>query len=558
MPIIQTYTPQEQLGTGRAGSAAPVSQKVDPNVGARVHQAASQVINTVETHGEQMTSSFDRARTREAYNNLREEARNKRIEFKSVKGKDAKGLGDKYTEWHSERVSDLANDLDNTIQREAFSQFASQQREVDLNALAGHEANELQQYRTSVHTSDLDHIQADVMHSFNNQDMIEGTEGEDGVRRGGIDERIQASFDETFPGLDTDAARRKAQASARSLQIILMSKDNPEGAGELLEKHKGKIGGAYPELLAKVQKAGMVKESQNLSDEIMTLFDNVADQNKAVSAMPDGDLKDLVNKRVNHKQVEKKAAIKDAEDRAADTATGQTFEIAKNGGSMDDVLDLIETLPPGKTQKEIFNLGKSLFSQQKTQTNFDKLHEAQEEITDAINDGREITGEYLLRKYKPYLSDVDYRSLENYKKSTAKSHQSAAVRSTKAQIKARFNRGDFGSVKGTKAKKMKADLLFGLEEYLELNPGKDPSGYIKSEIDLKAAEETAFALNSFFGLRKANAMKEKIASGDQDYAILNEMITAAGRNPDTFSPETLDKMLRTERFNRFKIQKLGE
>ena len=548
--VAPEYTPSKTLGLGEQ------TKKADVNIGSRVVDAAGRLNAQAQKQASQMVTDYNGSRVRESYNDFRELARQKFQEFKSRQGRDAIGSGDEYREWYDKESGLIEADLDNAVQQQSYNGMARERRTRDLDGLSVHEANELQRYRVGVHQSEIAHAHADVMLHFN-----------DDARMKDVEQGITDSYERTYAGLDTDASRMKDIASLRSSQIQLVAEDNPDRAEELLKKYKSSLGQAYKSVKAVVAKAGTKKRSQRQADLIMSKHDDPKKQLKSARAIGNSEVRDATVTRIKTRQEETKKAVDAQRKVDADNLTGEAMDVYLAGGNKEQFLDLIDETEDGKIKKDLVTLSNTLYGKPGDirQTDYEKVHEATDEIDVAIANGEKLTDQYLLRKYKAHMKDGDYEQLLKYNNGAFDKKVKHDASSAKTQITEIYNRQDFGPTEGKNsknAKRIKADLLLGLHNWMENNPNRDPQEYVDTKVELVAAEEMAKGLNTFWenlvpGQQEDQRLKA-IGAGEHDDEILERLLRQRGKNPASYSTETLEALKNTPEFSREKTKLLGQ
>ncbi|MCK5602578.1 hypothetical protein KAR91_11930 [Candidatus Pacearchaeota archaeon] len=529
--------------------------KVDSNLGAGVGRAAQSLNVEVRKQADEMIKTYDDTRTREAYNDFRELARQKYQELKGLQGRNAIGSGDKYREWYEKESGNVSASLDNITQQDAYGQKAQLRRTRDLDGLAVHASVELQRYRVSVHQGEIAHANADVLIHFG-----------DDKRMAEVERGVVESYERTYAGLDTDAARMKDIAQLRSARIQLVAEDNPERAEQMLKKYKSSLGQAYQPLKGKIKKAGIKKRSQAEADLIMTTEQDPTKQLEKARKISNSEVRDATTKRVKTRQEETKKAIEAQRELNADDLTNEAFDVFRDGGSKEQFLDLIDETDDPKAKKQLVTLSNSLYKKGGTaETDYEKLNEATDEIDVAVAGGKALTNPYLLRKYKAYLTNSTWEKVVKYNKSAIDKRAKQNVSFAKDKVKEIYNRGDFGPTTGKaskNAKRIKADIMLGLNDWVEANPGRDPEEFVDSKIDLIAAEEAAKGLSiwweAFVPGQQEDERLKALASGEQDDEILNRMLQDRGKDPASFGEKTLDALKETTEFNRYKTQLLSQ
>lgn len=513
MPIVPTYDDSQSL------SGMPPTPKMNSAAGAGVERASRQLHDELTKQATQMSETYDRTRALEAYNEFEEQARQKYNEFKMLEGREAIGAVDKYRQWYEKEPGKLVAKLDNPRQQQAFREKAWNRRERDLDALSSHEAAQFQKYRVTVHQGTVAQAQANVMLHF----------GDDN-RMADIEQRIDESYESTFPGIDTSADKQKDIAALRALRIQLLAEDHPEKAESLLEKQKDSIAPVYLKLKEHVAKAGVKKESQLLTDEIVATEGDFQKQLELARGIENPEVRDATVTRVKARQEERKQILKDQEDERMDRLTSEIMDLYRGGAGREDALDLIDD---EASRKAITPLVNALFGE-KQQTDFSQLTIAMEEIDKAVESGKPLTENYLLRTYKPALKDSDWKTLANYNRRAAEARTGTAVTSAKTRISQMYNRGDFGKTGANRgAIKTKASLLMELDEWTQANPKKDPTEWLNLRIEQELSKDAQGWLGrwweSFTGI---DTDGNQVIGGDNERVRAARILRDAGKRVD--------------------------
>jgi len=151
-----------------------------------------------------------------------------------------------------------------------------------------------------------------------------------------------------------------------------------------------------------------------------------------------------------------------------------------------------------------------------------------------------------------------------------------SISSIKRQVKAMYDRGDFGEIhagkdsakKNLPAKVERANAILALEEWVQDNPDKDPTDWFESYLDRQAAERSAKALNDTWAFlpwntdADKNARLKKIASGEMDESIARRLLVerkvALGSMSEEDSSTLIEKTMQTAAFNEYKTRMLTE
>jgi hypothetical protein len=347
---------------------------------------------------------------------------------------------------------------------------------------------------------------------------------------------------------------------------------DPEIALEALKAGDFNVSGKQKaEWTAQAKKAAkpvrIKRESQEAADAIMVTEDDPVKQQEKAMAIKDPEVRDATLTRVKSRQEQKIKTENMLRDQRADNVTEEAMDIYLGGGSREDFLDVAtEIHDDGQTKKELVNLANSLYGKtgERPTTDYDKFVDAQDEINTTVAAGGELTEQYLLRKYKPYLKGPDFEQVLKYNERAIKDRAKQHVTAAKNQINNYYSRGDFGPTTGgkrsEKAKRIKAELHTGLDEWLDANPGKDPQEYVDTKIKLVAEEQMAAGLSTFWeamipGTQQDERLKA-IAAGEHDEEILDRLIMNAGENPADFEDDIRAQMKNTPEYNELKTQLL--
>jgi len=544
---IPVKTPQERL-PGSLG--AP---RVGPNAGSEVAEAFGRAGRMMAQRGLEMQTERNEAKARSVFNAFRSTARDKYNAQLQRRGGDATGVMDEYGTWYNEEAAKIGGELENQEQQSMFERLYTPHREQDLDSLSRHESIQHDKFKKSNLEGTLDRLQSDVRmdpYSIGRMKLA--------------DAEIEATYKTTYPGMDNSADIAKAKAANRVAAIQEMldpDVGNPGMAKHMLKEWKDELGGAYHKLKAKVDKANIKVQGQAMADQIMGKHDSYQDQLKAARKVKNADVRDDTVKRVKARYEEAQEIEKEQTEQRRDLKTKQVMEIWRSKGNREKALDLIEN---EDDRKAIGPLVKSLYGE-KQQTDYFVYTTAQDKIDQAVEDDKPLTDESIIREFGPSVKPTHLESLLKYNKSSQKQKVKQSITAQKNRIKEMYNRGDFGKTTGKrkgKAARIKADILVGLNEWIEDNPGKDPAEYVSSKLDLIAAEEMAKELSVFWenlvpGEQEDQRLKA-IASGDRDLDLAAELIKSKGYNPEDFSPEELEQVANTTEFNKYKTELLSK
>lgn len=546
-PRIQQVTPR---GSAPSGPSVPRLSLSDP-VGRAMTQAGQQAAD----RGLKMLDEHNQSSARSAFNTFRSSTRNKFNELRNRSGGDAHGVTEEYENWHQKEIGRIMSDLGNDRQRQLFELMYIPHREQDLDSLSRHEAVQHRANMQSSLTGAVDRLQADIrMDPFNTE------------RIDLADVEIEESFKLAYPGLDKSAEINQAKAAIRiaALQEMLDPETgNPAMAKQMLKEWKDELGGAYKKLKKSVDSANTKAMGQAHADRIMGGHDKYQDQLKAARKIKNPDVRDDTVKRIKARHAEQKEIERIQTEERRDLKTAQVMQIRQQGLGREKALDLIQT---EDDRKAIAPLVRALWGE-KQPVDHVAYSDAQDAIDNAIADGAPLTSERIVREWGPKVGERKAGSLLEYNKKGQRNKVKDSITAQKNRIKEMYNRGDFGDLgdkeQKKKASKIKADINVGLTEWIEDNPGKDPTEYVDARLDLQAAEEMADALNTFFGFPVSNVAKKKIASGEHDEELVKRFVGTLkdenGRGYDLsgFTADDLENIANTTEFIEYKTELLN-
>jgi len=353
----------------------------------------------------------DQTRTKSAFNDFRERARQEYGRLNSLKGNDAIGVNSvqqQYNTWYDENVSEISDDLDNIDQQNGFRVLSDRRKESDLDSLSAHEATQANAYSLSVHQGEISNAQADTMFFFNNDSKMEDVEN-----------GLRLSFETTFPGLDTTEAEQKEIASIRSLRIKMMAENgNVDKASELLESSKDELKGAYLPLKDLVDKQDVVEKSQTESDRIMATVQGEGEQLKEARGITDSDVRDATLSRVRTYQQDNKRIADHKKRQQNDDITNSAVDIFRSGGTKTEFLRLVDKTRDPATRKELIRLSNYYYPEtaKPVKTDFNQFIDAQKRIDLGLQQDAPISDAELIRTYQPFLSQSDMEEVLRYSK----------------------------------------------------------------------------------------------------------------------------------------------
>lgn len=243
MPNIPTYTPQVNPAT--AGRAVNFPNGF--SAGALGREAGK----VLQERGLQLMAEYDAVNVASAYNAFRDSARSKLDELYSRESAAAQGVQNDYKAWFIKSVPDITkNRLKNYNQRLAFEELASRRRDVDLNALARHEARQHQ-----VHKKEAIEGMAAVLDGDIRDDVAVGLQKAE-IDFSEVDagiETFMAGIDQMLPGHDTAALKDKYRQTFRIAQVEELIDLDANVAGQWLETYRNDLGDAYHSLKKKLE-----------------------------------------------------------------------------------------------------------------------------------------------------------------------------------------------------------------------------------------------------------------------------------------------------------------
>ncbi len=376
-----------------------------------VQEAAGRLLTEQQEITNNLLVTHDKARTKAAYNDFNERARNKYQELSAREGADA--LGEKsvmadYQEWYAKQQSELADSLDNTDQQIAFKTMSDARANNDLDRLSTKEATEHKKYQLSVHKGTISDVSADIMLNF----------GSDKAAQIG-EERIRESFDDTFPGIDTTEAEQQAIAEYRALRIRMLfdteDEDMIDKASTLLENSKDELKGSYLPLKNELKNAQLIERAQAKADEIIKKYSDPERQLKEARKLK-GNLEEktlqLIKTRQSDVKRYKDQRIKEEQDRI----TNEAIDIYRSDGTKAQFLKAVDETTDTNTRKELLRLAEFYYRSSGTPTNTDwaKYTEARQVVDQAIQNGEALTTEELIRKYEAYMKPSQFKAVLDY------------------------------------------------------------------------------------------------------------------------------------------------
>lgn len=379
--------------------------------GATIEGAAKEASVVFRETANNIIVQHDQTRTKSAFNDFRERARQEYGRLNSLKGNDAIGVNSvsqQYNTWYDTNVSEISDDLDNIDQQNDFRILSDRRKESDLDSLSAHESTQANAYSLSVHQGEISNAQADTMFFFNNDSKMEDVEN-----------GLKLSFETTFSGLDTTDAEQKEIAAIRSLRIKMLAENGSvDKARELLESSKDELKGAYLPLKNLVDKQDVVEKSQTESDRIMATVQGEGEQQKEARAITDSDVRDATLSRVKTYQQDNKRIADNKQQQQNDDITNAAVDIFRKGGTKTEFLRLVEKTRDPAIRKELIRLSEFYYPEttKPVKTDFNQFIDAQKRIDLGLQQGSPISDAELIRTYQPFLSTSKMDEVLDYSK----------------------------------------------------------------------------------------------------------------------------------------------
>jgi len=511
VPQLQRYQRQ----------ARPSGEKLSPlridapdtTAVASASQQAGQMLMRI---GEQQLIEHDTAVAGQAYNTFRQEARERFQQALQLKGSEAQGAMEAYHVWYDTRADEVRGNLRQGNQQQFFDAKAVPSREGDLDALARHQAQQHMEHLKSVLAGALSTAEAEVrIKPFDEMVLRQQLTG------------IEAEYRKVYKGQDITAVMAESEMKIKVAALQSWVDTDPVRAAELLKEWRVSLGDSYEPLKGAILPRAFYVEAQ-----------------AANPGKPGQDPKEAM--QAQYEWLETTGKIKDEGVRAAAqrlvTADIQHEEYKKGIREEKTVEDWFQRWQYGKlTESDVMTsdldastkanwIGKIQAQQDRALSLYDrndrkarqaatdksnityadwsqKVALTPDEVTPAdIYNAVDPTGGGLTGPQAEHLVGT-WRQGQERKKAAAKATETAeqkkmaeAEKRARERIKQMHARGDFGPTAGsdTDADKTMADMILGLEEFVAVNPGKDPNEWLDRKREDMAQAELETRVNGLF------------------------------------------------------------
>ena len=533
------------------GSLTVPRQSTSPASG--VGQGLKRLAPIIADFAKRMQEQHDIATTQSTINDFSRENLTQMQDHLDRKGALAKGSLGEYEQWFNKRAGKISSGLQNGNQQIKFNNYALQMKNNNLKSLAGHQARQHQVHMESVIPGTITTAQKVATMTPFNEDSI-NTEISN----------VRAAYANARPGIDNSADMAKAEAGIKMSALAAMTQTNPKAAKKFLEKWKSDLGPSYTKARDIIDKDVLYLDAKEKYPGDFVKQREFALKAKGYSE----DVKRTVRNRVNSDKIDadniENAGIEEKEE--------EWFGLFNKGELKEESIRNSEIVP--NSRKTIW-LSKLKNQNKKTKDpamaeNTKVVYGEMLEIVDlhpnsiTPSDIYEMVGPNDGGLTGPQAASLVDRLKKNQSGDT-KEVVKAAVVSAKTKVKEMFNRGHFGQPRGEegdtkKAKTIKADIMFNMQEWIDANLDKDPNDWLKSKLDLVAAEEEAMGLNGFWDrvrditpfVDSRSEALEGITSGENDAELAKRFLRREGYEPADFDDDEIEGILNTIEFNEYK------
>jgi len=536
----------EQVGV--SGLDAPKS--TGPTIGTIGGEGIQLLGQVAGEHAERIQGEHDIASTQSAINAFSEESLGQMGGHLSRKGANAKGSLKEYDTWYKKKSSEVQSKLKNARQKQMFSSYTATQKRNDNKSLSVHQARQHQVHMESIIPGTLTVAKQSVVLTPFNDDVINTQI-----------KNVTIAIQNARSGLDNTADIAKAEADIKMTALAAMTQQEPLTAQKKLEEWEDDLGAAYTQAKDIIDKDAVhIKAKAKFPGDFKKQTEWV-DKQKGVSAE--------VIRSVNTRIRGEKAAKDKLEVEAQTETTEEWAGLLDEGKLTEEVVDFTD-MP--NTKKNLWKAKIAAQDAGRNKAQNEKYAFENKEIYSEMLEFVDLNSASLT--IQDIYDEVDPNSggltgqqagflVDRLKKNQGAKAVSEEVKSAKTRIKEMFNRGDFGPNKGEasrtrKARTAKADLMVGLQEWIDANPGQDPTEYLNSKIDLTTAEQTASKLNTLWEsvvpFEQEDEFLRDVAAGNRDAEIAGRLLRSQSLDPDDFSDEEMEKIILTPEFNEFKTE----
>lgn len=517
---------------------------------------------SLKNQADRIELQHDIATVQSRDNEFSEFSINKRQEYLDLRGEDAKGSQTKYKEWYRKESGSIILKLQNDRQRQFWSKIADSRLNADLSTLAKHQSTEHKRHlQGNVSASIASAQESAAQDPFNSQEMEL------------YDEKIILNIAVANPGVDNTAAINKALESLRLVRLGSMTDKDPIQAEQYLKTWKEDLGAAYPAAKEIVTPQALFERARLLHPGDFT------EQTKFVAAANDKDYSKKAKSYARNQIAMRRADSQMAENEQHE-ATQEAWFNAYQAENLDEAEVEASDLPVSTKNLWISKI-KVQRNNRITQANSIRANKTAEEA-----ERRRLNAESTRDQYAMALELVDltpemvtpaqiYSAVDpngggltgeqatslvsKLKKNLTDRGVKESIKSAKTKIKEMYNRGDFGDlgkkVLRANAKRIKADILIGLEEWMGDNLDKDPNEWLDSKLNLIAAEEVAGAMNTWFGgwLPGGTTPAQQrrlgpLIDSDDPFFTVKQYVMAQGVDPTSLPDEAFEALLQKKEF----------
>ena len=349
MPVARRYG-NRQVNLAPLPAARLSAAETAMSQGAAVAQARAQKYSALAQLGgvgasvgqrvyDQLTEHADQMAVLDATNRYAEAKTNRLYnpdsgDFVTKKGEDAFDLPKELDDWHTQTVSTIETDLHTPRQRELFANFAAGEHvKLGLEAYR-YTDGQRQQYEADETRSGITNALGDAVTNALDPAAV--------ARSLGRAETIIRNFaPRTGAGPEQVQAQVAAAWSSGIGGVIdrLLTLDRPEQAKTWLEEARDSghlTGDALAKLEQAVDLGTLTKQAQTESDKIVAAGGTLTDQREKARAIDDPKLRDQVMQRIEHEEV-----VRDHAQRQADEQlVAQAYQLVDEAGGN------LQALPP--------------------------------------------------------------------------------------------------------------------------------------------------------------------------------------------------------------------
>lgn len=547
-PTIQVFKPRV---SGPSSLGLPQKSLAVAGAGA---SAAGSLGRVIQERGFQLKKERDLAVAKEAFIDFRGRARGQYAELTSLKGKDAAGIGSQYDEWYNKESSEVFTKLENFDQQGIFEEFAVTRRERDLDSMAVHEATERKSYLISVMGGVIENSKAEMLVNPFSQGLLDDNISE-----------ITESINAARPGLDNSLEISKAEAELKIITLQEQARVSPEIANDNLKRWKDDLGAAYSKTKDIVDvELVYARAVEKFPDSYAKQKEWIREQ-KGISA----GAKDSARSRVIKTEGDADAVVAEQKE----VITEEWFDLFDERAL---TIDQVENDPVmNNEEKSLWKAKIKAQDAREVETAADRqaAREQEAELSEIVDiNPTSITPAEIYAQsggVGQIPASTARTLIDRRDANLAGKGVKEAVKAGKAEIKNRFNRGDFGDItkKGTKAqaKFIQADIMIDFDEFVQDNPtasSKEVQAWLDSKLEVVAAERSADQVNGFWdAFADVNpfqqSRRERLDELD-DLDIARRLLTNQNIDAAEFSDEELTEISGTTEFNQFKTQLLTQ